>query len=137
MFDLRWRDVFGKGIKEGRSLSLRDRLMALWKQPAPRRFESSQIPTIDDQAAVDLFVGRYLRMDVDVGQAKRFRNKRHKITGRCLPKSFDDGVPLRQELGERMVTARTLPTPGGGELSKVATFNLKHKHSTDRSENYK
>jgi hypothetical protein len=49
-------------------------------------------------------------MDVHVGQAKRFCNKRHIIASRCFLKSFDDSMPLGQELGERMVTARTLPT---------------------------
>jgi hypothetical protein len=42
-------------------------------------------------------------MDVHVGQVKRFCNKRHIIASRCFLKSFDDSMPLGQELCERMV----------------------------------
>jgi hypothetical protein len=54
--------------------------MVIGKDPAPCHFESGQIATVDNQTSVDLFVGRYLRINVDVGETNCLRDEGYVTT---------------------------------------------------------
>src|ERR1700730_4786770 len=105
------------------------------KQPTPGGFESSEIAPINDQIPIDLSVERNLRIDGDIGQAKRLRDERHNVASRRLLQSYNYRVPLGQKLRQWMIVIRTLPTPGSGKLPKFAAFHLEHQHSAGRTKN--
>src|SRR5580692_5281097 len=107
------------------------------EQPAPGGFESSEISSINDQIAVDLFKGRNFGIDREVGQAKSLCHIRHRIAVRCLLQSYDDGMPFSQELRQWMITIRAFPAPSRGKLPKFAAFHFEHEHSAGRAENQK
>src|ERR1700719_4358514 len=104
MFDPFRRDVFGKRIEENFSLFLRSRITTPHKQPLPGGFESSEISAINDQIAVDFFVGRDFGIDREVDEAQSLSDMRYRFAIRGFLKLGQDGLPLSGELIHWMIT---------------------------------
>jgi hypothetical protein len=62
-------------------------------------------------------------------------DKRHSFADRCFLNLREDGLPLRGELIQWMITISACPAPGGGNFPQLATFHFEYEHSARRTKN--